>query len=368
MCVKKLLICFAVVFLLLTGTACNRRHEEVIIDDDENQQEIQPDSEKKEEKESDDPKPSGKGDPFSGIVLNVIDEGQIISYASEDYYRYGPSIMKYEDGSYDAWFSSPGNSGSQWDWITYRHSDDGENWSYEEVVLKPTPGGRDQCSVCDPGLIYFDGYYYMGYTGTDYYEGKGSCNSAFVARSRYPDGPYEKWNGEGWGGYPEPIIEYTGDPSGWGIGEISFVIYDGDLCIYYTYYDLTGGYINLSKANLTEDWPSTMRFKNMVLVREHQDSLDVAYDIKTGYFFGFSINQRMSEKSRLIMYGSLNGKEEFVKIDSNKDYIEDYAHNMGIAKSPEGYINTDEELLIGYAYGEKWGRWNTRFQYIKVDD
>ena len=134
MCVKKLLICFTVLLLLLAGSACNRRHEEVIIDDDNNQQEIQPDSGKKEdEKKPDDPKPSGKGDPFSGIVLNVTDEGQIISYASEDYYCYGPSIMKYEDGSYDAWFSSPGNSGSQWDWITYRHSDDGENWRKRSV-------------------------------------------------------------------------------------------------------------------------------------------------------------------------------------------------------------------------------------------
>ena len=102
---------------------------------------------------------NGESENAKHYSLEAVDEGEIIFYSSEDYYRYGPSIMKNTDGSYDAWFSSPGNSGSQWDWIAYRHSDDGINWSNESIVLRPTPGSKDQCSVCDPGLIYFDGYY-----------------------------------------------------------------------------------------------------------------------------------------------------------------------------------------------------------------
>ena len=31
----------------------------------------------------------------------------------------------------------------------------------EKIVLKPTPGSKDQCSVCDPGVIYFNDYYYL---------------------------------------------------------------------------------------------------------------------------------------------------------------------------------------------------------------
>ncbi len=299
------------------------------------------------------------------IDLFVLNEGQIVSYSSDNYYRYGPSIMRYEDGSMDAWFSAPGNSGSQWDWITYRHSDDGINWDSEQTVMRPTPGSKDQCSVCDPGVIYFDGYYYLGYTGTDYYEGKGSANSAFVARSKYPDGPFEKWNGSGWGGNPEPIIEYKGDPAGWGIGELSFVILGEDLFIFYTDVDLYGGYICLAKADLVEDWPSTMRYKDKVLARDHQDSLDVVYDENLDLFFGFSVFQRMSEKSRVIMYVSDNGKS-FEKADSSKDYVDDFAHNIGISKGPDGHIDSSQDQLIGYAYGENWGRWNTRFQYIQI--
>ena len=299
--------------------------------------------------------------------VSVTDEGEIVFYSSSGYYRYGPSIMKYEDGSMDAWFSSPGNSGSQWDWITYRHSDNGIDWSSEQIVLRPTPGSKDQCSVCDPGVIYFNDYYYLGYTATDYYNGKGSYNMAFVARSKNPDGPYEKWNGNGWGGNPEPIIFYDGAPDNWGIGEVSFVIYDEDLFIYYTYIDVASEYIGLCKADLTDDWPGTIRDKGATLYQVNHDSVEVVYDKYRNTFFAFSINYRLTEDSKLIVYESGNGKD-FSEIATVKEGIDDYAHNLGVAKSPEGWINSDEELLIGYAYGKNWGRWNTRFQHIKLSE
>ncbi len=299
------------------------------------------------------------------LFAEAVDEGEIISYGSEDHYRYGPSIIKNEDGSYDAWFSSPGNSGSQWDWIRYRHSEDGVNWDNEQIVLRPTPGSADQCSVCDPGMIYFDGYYYLGYTGTDYYEGQGMNNSVFVARSAYPDGPFEKWNGYGWGGAPQPIIKYEGDPSSWGYGEVSFVIKDDDLFIYYSNYDFDVNQNLLNKADLVEDWPLTMREKGTVLFKDTQDSLEVVYDEYHDTFLAFSIDRRMNADSKLIMYSSPNGKE-FVKEDSTKDKIRDYAHNIGVAKSKEGHVNSENDLLIGYAFGEKWGVWDTVFQDIRL--
>lgn len=298
-------------------------------------------------------------------TINVEDEGNVIFYTSEGFYRYGPSIMKNEDGSFDAWFSSPGNSGSQWDWISYRHSEDGINWSSEEIVLRPTPGSKDQCSVCDPGLIYFNDYYYLAYTATDYYEGKGSYNMAFVARSKYPNGPYEKWNGSGWGGSPEPIIFYDGGKDNWGIGEVSMVIYGEDLCLFYTYIDIRDSYIGLCKADLVDDWPSTIRNKGAVLYCKNHDSVEITYDDNRETFYAFSIDHRLLEDSKLTVYESKNGKD-FDLVAETKDYIEDYAHNLGVSKSPEGHINTNEKLLLGYAYGKDWGRWDTKVQWIEV--
>ena len=333
-----------ILFLTISMTSCAR---------DPNGQETDPDQQE------------DIVDPSLKVSIEAMDDGKILSYASNDYYRYGPSIMRYDDGSMDMWYSSPGNSSTQWDWIRYRHSDDGINWSSEQIVLKPTPGSKDQCSVCDPDVFYYDGYYYLGYTGTEYYEGDGSNNMAFAARSQYPDGPFEKWNGSGWGGYPEPILTYEDDPDGWGVGEPCFVILNDDIFIYYTYSDLTGLYTDLAKADLTENWPSTIRYKNTVLARNNQDSLDVAYDEELGIFIAFTMDLKMTENSRLILYGSGNGKE-FTDLDSTKGNIEDYAHNVGFAKTPEGHINSSQDILLGYGYGKNWGRWNLKIQTVRI--
>ena len=306
-------------------------------------------------------------DDSLNLKIAAKDEGDVIFHSSEGYYRYGPSIIENEDGSYDAWFSSPGNNSTQWDYITYRHSEDGENWSKEKIVLKPTANSADQCSVCDPGVIWFDGYYYLGYTSTSDYKRKGMNNSAFVARSKNPEGPYEKWNGKGWGGKPQSIISYEDDPRGWGIGEVSFVVLEKDLYIYYTYFDLTGGYTSLAKAEVCEDWPLTIEEKGMVIGRTTQDSFDVFYadDLKT--FVAFAVEDRMTESSRIAVYTSRNG-QSFEKNDSTKRYVEDYAHNLGVAKDRQGHQNAQEELLIGYAYGRRWGRWNTKFQSFSLSN
>lgn len=299
------------------------------------------------------------------LTISVEDEGYNISHYSEGGYRYGPSIMRNADGSLDIWLSAPGNNSTEWDYVTYRHSDDGESWSSERTILRPTPGSSDKCSICDPGLIYFGGYYYLGYTSTYDSSRKGYNNSAFVARSTDPEGPYEKWNGSSWGGDPQPIIRYEGDPDGWGIGEISFVVKGDDLFIYYTYFDTNGGNICLAKADLVEDWPLTMREKGPVCPRDHQDSLDVVYVEELDTFLAFSIEYRMSESSRLIMYESKDGKN-FTLADTTKTNIQDYAHNLGISKDPEGHISVDDDLIIGYGYGRGWGKWSARLHKVKL--
>ena len=137
-------------------------------------------------------------------------------------YRYGPTLIRNADNSIDAFFSSPGIF-DEWDYIFYRHSPDGgKSWTSEKSVLSPTPDSADFFSCCDPGVIRFGGYYYIAYTST-VAEG-GVDNDVFVARSKNPDGPYEKWNGNGWGGKPAPLIEFTGNPESYGVGEPSMVV------------------------------------------------------------------------------------------------------------------------------------------------
>ncbi len=160
------------------------------------------------------------------VRLRLIDEGKDVFAlwgSGLPDYRYGPSIMLNDDGSIDAWFASPGDGKKEYDWISYQHSDDGgDTWSDEKIVLAPTPGTADFKSVCDPDVFFYGGYYYMGYTGT--VNEDGLCNNVFIARSENPDGPYEKWDGNGWGGDAVPLVYFKGVDIGGGGGEKSFVV------------------------------------------------------------------------------------------------------------------------------------------------
>lgn len=289
-------------------------------------------------------------------------------------YRYGPSIIYYPDGSIDAWFATPGTL-NEWDWFTYKHSDDGgKTWSKEKVVLQPTPDSMDHYSVCDPGVIYFGGYYYMGYTSTIVSTNGGINNNCFVARSKNPDGPYEKWNGSGWGGDPQPIIYYNEADSSWGAGELSFVELDGTLYMYYTWTCPDGDFEMVATADSkNENWPSTIQERGVAYKKEGgQDSCDVVYVEDAGKFLAFSTYQRFSATSGICIMESDDGIT-FKKVAVIRTGVSQFCHNMGISKRPDGHIQLkDENLFVGYAYSSGgpdtgfWGKWATRFHKIDL--
>lgn len=299
--------------------------------------------------------------PKRTYSIDIIEE-EIFYAPLKKGYLYGPSILK--NGEYEIWFSSPGNNSTEWDYIAYYHGYL-NNWSNKQIVLKPTKNSADRCSVCDPAIIFFNDYYYLAYTSTDNYGQNGMDNSAFVARAKSPDGPYEKWNGNGWGGNPEPIIEYTKEQTSWGIGEISFVVLNDKLYIYYTNISEDGMFTDLAIADISDNWPSTINLIGHVNERGISDSLDVAYDDKTEQFIGISIKRRMDTNAELTLFISEDGTE-FEEEASVR--IDDYSHNAGIEKDLLGHINTENELLIGYAYGSEWGKWNTKLAVVKISE
>ena len=135
-----------------------------------------------------------------GIKIELKDEGYDVYAPMEGQtwgYRYGPSMILNTDGSLDTWCATNG-PGDIWDMIGYsRLYDGGKRSSAEKLPIKPTAGGYDHYSTCDPGAIKFGGYYYIGYTTT--LDSRGVDNDICVARSKHPGGPYEKWTGSGWG-------------------------------------------------------------------------------------------------------------------------------------------------------------------------
>lgn len=318
--------------------------------------------------------PIVQGDPNVHVTMTVENEGYDIfaPFFGGGGYRYGPSIIYYPNGSVDAWFATPGTSG-EWDWFTYKHSDDGgKTWTHEKVVLQPTGNSYDHYSVCDPGVVFFGGYYYMGYTSTIVSTNGGINNNVFVARSKNPDGPYEKWNGNGWGGDPMPIIYYNESDSGWGAGEPSFVVLEDTLYMYYTWTCPDGNYTRVCLADATnENWPGALEDKGLAYVKAGaQDSCDVVYIEDIGKFVAFSTYNRFSQASGICIMESDDGIT-FTKSDIIRTGTMQYLHNMGISKRCDGHIQLDDQLcFIGYAYSDgsdgNWGKWATRFQDVNI--
>ncbi len=302
--------------------------------------------------------------------LTLVDEGYDIYQLpgnGNGGWRYGPSYIYYGDGRVDAYFASGGDSG-EWDRITHRSStDDGATWSAEKIVVYPTPDGMDDHSCCDPGAVYFDGYYYIGYTST--LNDGGYCNNIFVARSENPDGPFEKWNGSGWGGAPMPIFYFEQSYGYWGIGEPSFVELNGTLYIYYTYSTPMKSFIMLATADATnENWPSTLTHHGAVMEKK-SDSIDVKFVEDWGKFIAVTREDVMGNGNCIVVYESVDGRS-FVLVDAIRENTCPGMFSMGLSSRPNGHIRLSEDaehLRLSYAYGDSgWAAWNTRLHKVTL--
>ena len=303
------------------------------------------------------------------IKITAQDTGKDIYELTENVdfgYRYGPSLLYNADGSIDAFFAAPGRF-DEWDWITYRHSPDGgESWTDEVRVLAPTPDSPDFYSCCDPGVIKIGDYYYIGYTSTTNVDG--IDNNVFVARSVKPEGPYEKWNGNGWGGKPQPFIDYTGNPETFGAGEPSFVVLDDTLYVYYTWRDGSLNETRVATADATsENWPETLQYQGVAITHENGacDSADVKYIDDYGKFVAINTAERFTEDSRIDVFTSNNGLT-FEKSYALKTNISHCCHNSGISSRPNGHIRLEDDVFIAYAYGDVWGLWPTRMHKVDI--
>lgn len=263
-------------------------------------------------------------------------------------------MIQHPDGSLDAWFAASCYDGVHWDQIRYRHSNDGgRTWVQPDdvVVVTPTDGSPDKCSNCDPGAIRFGGYYYVGYTAVASVDG--NSNHVFIARSKDPRGPYEKWNGKGWGGAPAIFLRYTGDPRKWGCGEPSFVLKDGKL---YAYYSWSGAFVNLAVCNnpFTDDWPAHMLVKGHVISHQSapgEDSVDVKYvDSLKRFIAVASYNRIFSVNATFSVWQSADGVS-WTRTPFRGARVQTGAHNVGISGNEIGHIDGKTQTHISYSYG-----------------
>ena len=284
-------------------------------------------------------------------------------------YHYGPSIIIDADKTVHMWTCSQG-SGGAWDFIRYHFSTDGgHTWSPDVVALQPTPNSLDVYSTCDPGAVRIGKYWYVGYTSTTNHNG--TQNQVFVARSTAPGGPFEKWDGSGWGGSPQPIVAYLGNPSYYGFGEPSLVLMGKKLFVYYT--DLEAEqYTNLATVDdaTVDDWPKHLVHHGHAIPRQrpYQDSADVKYVDALGVFLAVTTYDRMSANASVAAYQSPDGLA-FTPVPFRGARVQIGAHNIGISGDRSGHLQLADANFISYAYqplGVTWGHWPTFLDPISI--
>ena len=311
--------------------------------------------------------PVAPGDPSKYIHADAVDAGVEIYTPKEQGggYHYGPSMILNTDGSLDVWCATDG-PGDVSDFVGYfRLYDGGKRRSIEKTVFEPTGGGWDNLSTCDPGVIKFGGYYYVGYTTT--LDKRGVDNDICVARSKTPDGPYEKWTGSGWGSEPVPLIEYTDNPDYWGAGEPSFVLMGDKLYIYYSWNTSTTS-TRLAIADATdENWPATLEYQGVAIPDKNGgDSADVKYLDEYGRFIAVFTEKRFSPDSYVAVWESFDGLN-FRPCDIIKNNTVENLHNCGISGRADGHIGAGDPVYLGYAYGV-WGGigWPTQLHELEL--
>ena len=317
--------------------------------------------------------PVGQGDDAQYLQISADDEGFDTWQPVKDRggYRYGPSMILNSNGSLDIWSASNG-PGDMIDLVSYkRYSPDFKQCTKEVIALKPTAESYDGMWTCDPGVVKFGEYYYIGYTTT--VNPNGIQNVVCVARSRNPEGPFtEKWTGSGWGTDVQPLFEYTDDQNCFGAGEPSFVVMGETLYVYYSWCNETGATTRVATADATdENWPATLQFHGECIPPKNGgDSADVKYLDEYGRFVAVFTEKRFSDESYVAVWESFDGltfrPSGFVKANTCKKL-----HNCGISGRADGHIAAGDPVYLSYAYAGadsagSWGNWATRLHKVTL--
>jgi hypothetical protein len=268
------------------------------------------------------------------------------------------------------------NRGTYWDQISYQHSTNGgKQWSEEEMVLQPTEYSRNAISCCDPGVAKWGEYYYIGYSSCD--DESGTECDVYVCRSKNCDGPWEKWNGEGWGGNPQPVIEYSpgvvSSSSCFGAGEPCFVVLDDIVYLYYSWNEGTGTKTTTTCVSTADagdlNWPENLVYRGVAVNKSDipaADHCDIKYDENSKKFLAIHTASRMTENGYIVLWESDDGIT-FKKVEELHDNLMPYLHNCGWSGDEKGHIREGVQQYLSYAYGETWGQWNTRWVPIEIN-
>jgi hypothetical protein len=295
-------------------------------------------------------------------------------------YAYAPSITL-KDGMYHVFFCSKGwLQYSSWDAIRYTTSSDGRTWSKPKVMLQATGANGMDMAACDPSLVRYQGFYYLYYSSA-VSTAPGLYQTVIqVARSQNIDGPYLTYTQRGsWENTPGdpkvliyPIATHSSSPTGYGAGQQSVVVVNGELWMWYTDDSVFVNGKSQVKTYLLHSsdplvWtPDQSRATNLV----NEASIDVKYDAWKFQFVMIRVENEFSANSYLARAYSIDGlnwtQPEAVYASSA---FPPYTHDAGMAGDETGNLTTAPTLFgFGAPYdlsnANTWAKWDLYGGYI----
>lgn len=305
-------------------------------------------------------------------VVDAFDDG--FSYA------YAPSIIL-KDDTYHVFFCSEGGGNyPSWDAIRYTTSTDGQTWSRPTIVLQATGANGEDLAACDPSLVSYQGYYYLYYSSAVTTASKTYQTVIQVARSVNIDGPYLTYTRRGtWEKTPTdpkviiyPLEMHSTQPSGYGAGQTSVVVQNGQLLMWYTDDSLlVSGQPQVKTYMLRSTdpvaWtPDIIQATNLV----NQASIDVKFDSSRSQFVMIRVENEFSPTSYLARAYSSDGMDWTTPHSVfPSGQFPQYGHDAGIAGDETGNLASSTALVgFGVPYGladaDNWGHWDLYGGYI----
>ena len=303
--------------------------------------------------------------------LRMVDANQTEG-RSNYAYAYSPTIIR-ENNRYHAFFCSPGDvSGKamgEWDFIRYTSSEDAKSWTRPTVALKAQSDKRGlDYSACDPSLVFYQGFYYLFYSGAENIRGPVSTGMnkdevlqtvVRVARAENIEGPYLKYTRRHtWeinANDPMAIVSPANDvrPQGeqknlYGAGQQSVVVHKGKLWMWYL--DTTA---QKNKKNsiylLSSDNPVKWDTRQSTATDNDTVGLDVKYDLQSGFFVSLGLPRRSPNQaeSAMVLKLSKDGihwsqKQTILNVTNMAHWVRPEG---GISSDREGVLSTGETLF-----------------------
>src|SRR5579872_1611120 len=305
-------------------------------------------------------------------VVDAFDDG--FSYA------YAPSIIL-KNGAYHVFFCSEGGGNyPSWDAIRYTTSTDGQTWSKPKIMLQATAANGQDMAACDPSLVLYQGYYYLYYSSAVTTASKTYQTVIQIARSASLDGPYLTYTRRGtWEKTPTdpkviiyPLQTHSTHPSGYGAGQTSVVVRDGELLMWCTDDSVFAAGQPQVKTYMLQSadpvvWtPNMGQATNLV----NQASIDVKFDSSQSQFVMIRVENEFSPTSYLARAYSSDGMTWTTPQGVYPSgQFPQYGHDAGIAGDETGILASPSALVgFGVPYGladvDNWGHWDLYGGYI----